>query len=119
MRENEKILNVKELYKNYHIHKETPIRVLQGIDFNVKSGEVAAIMGASGCGKTTLINLIRGIDKADTGSIFIKDIEISNMKKSKMAIFRRNNIGLIFQDYNLLESLDVKDNYIITTNIRL
>lgn len=110
---NEEILNVKGLYKSYHIHKGTIIRVLQGIDFDVKAGEMVAIMGASGCGKTTLINLISGIDKADSGNIFIKDIEISSLKKSEMAIFRRNNIGLIFQDYNLLESLGVEDNILL------
>ena len=110
---NEIILNVKELYKSYRIHNETTLRVLQGIDFDVKAGEMVAIMGASGCGKTTLINLISGIDRADSGSIWIKDMEISSMKKSEMAIFRRDKIGLIFQDYNLLESLDVKDNILL------
>jgi len=112
MEKNEIILRVKKLYKSY-IHNETELRVLKGIDFDVHAGEMTAIMGSSGCGKTTLMNLISGIDKADSGSIFIKDIEVSGMKKSEMALFRRNHMGLIFQDYNLLESLDVKDNILL------
>lgn len=109
----EKILDVKNLYKNYRINKETTLEVLQGVDFDVKAGEMVAVMGASGCGKTTLINLISGVDRVDSGNIFIKDKDITSMKKSEMAIFRRNNIGLVFQDYNLLESLNVKDNILI------
>lgn len=107
------ILNVKDLYKSYPMNKDSVLNVLQGISFHVKAGEMVAVMGASGCGKTTLMHLISGIDRPDSGSITIHDVETSGMKKSEMALFRRNNIGLIFQDYNLLESLTVRDNILL------
>ena len=95
------------------INKENSLQVLKGLNISIGSGEMVALMGASGCGKTTLINLICGIDKADSGSIMIDHEEITKMRRSKMAVFRRNNIGLIFQDFNLLESLNVKDNILL------
>lgn len=95
------------------INKENSLQVLKGLNISIGSGEMVALMGASGCGKTTLINLICGIDKADSGSIMIDYEEITKMRRSKMAVFRRNNIGLIFQDFNLLESLNVKDNILL------
>ena len=95
------------------INKENSLQVLKGLNISIGSGEMVALMGASGCGKTTLINLICGIDKADSGSIMIDHEEITKIRRSKMAVFRRNNIGLIFQDFNLLESLNVKDNILL------
>ena len=92
------------------INKENSLQVLKGLNISIDSGEMVALMGASGCGKTTLINLICGIDKADSGSIMIDHEEITKMRRSKMAVFRRNNIGLIFQDFNLLDTFSLKDN---------
>ena len=113
MEEHEKLLKIKNLKKKYQINKEESLQVLKGLSFSIAHGEMAAVMGASGCGKTTLINLICGVDKADEGSIMIDHTEITGMKKSQMAIFRRNNIGMVFQDFNLLESLNVKDNILL------
>ena len=113
MEEHEKLLKIKNLKKKYQINKEESLQVLKGLSFSIAYGEMAAVMGASGCGKTTLINLICGVDKADEGSIMIDHTEITGMKKSQMAIFRRNNIGMVFQDFNLLESLNVKDNILL------
>ncbi len=107
------ILKIADLYKSYPLRKGHALPVLQGINVTIKAGEMAAVMGASGCGKTTLINLISGVDRADRGSIKIQDVEITKMNKSEMAVFRRNHIGLIFQDFNLLESLNVKDNILL------
>ncbi|MEY8392820.1 ABC transporter ATP-binding protein [Lachnospiraceae bacterium 45-W7] len=107
------ILKITDLHKSYPLRKGLSLPVLQGIDIKIKAGEMTAVMGASGCGKTTLINVISGVDRADSGSIIIEDTEITNMNKSQMAIFRRNHIGLIFQDFNLLESLNVKDNILL------
>lgn len=113
MEECKNILEIRNLRKSYMINKESSLQVLKGLNISIGSGEMVALMGASGCGKTTLINLICGIDKADSGSIVIDHEEITKMQKSKMAVFRRNNIGLIFQDFNLLESLNVKDNILL------
>jgi ABC-type lipoprotein export system ATPase subunit len=70
-------------------------------------------MGPSGSGKTTLINVISGIDKADKGDILLQGTNISNMKKSELALFRRRNLGLVFQDFNLLDSLSVRENILL------
>jgi len=113
MEECQNILEIRNLKKSYMINKENSLQVLKGLNISIGSGEMVALMGASGCGKTTLINLICGIDKADSGSIMIDHEEITKMRRSKMAVFRRNNIGLIFQDFNLLESLNVKDNILL------
>lgn len=113
MEECQNILEIRNLKKSYMINKENSLQVLKGLNISIGSGEMVALMGASGCGKTTLINLICGIDKADSGSIMIDHEEITKMRRPKMAVFRRNNIGLIFQDFNLLESLNVKDNILL------
>lgn len=113
MEECQNILEIRNLNKSYMINKENSLQVLKGLNISIGSGEMVALMGASGCGKTTLINLICGIDKADSGSIMIEHEEITKMRRPKMAVFRRNNIGLIFQDFNLLESLNVKDNILL------
>ena len=113
MEECQNILEIRNLNKSYMINKENSLQVLKGLNISIGSGEMVALMGASGCGKTTLINLICGIDKADSGSIMIDHEEITKMRRSNMAGFRRNNIGLIFQDFNLLESLNVKDNILL------
>lgn len=106
MEECQNILEIRNLKKSYMINKENSLQVLKGLNISIGSGEMVALMGASGCGKTTLINLICGIDKIDHE-------EITKIRRSKMAVFRRNNIGLIFQDFNLLESLNVKDNILL------
>ena len=110
MEECQNILEIRNLNKSYMINKENSLQVLKGLNISIGSGEMVALMGASGCGKTTLINLICGIDKADSGSIMIDHEEITKMRRSKMAVFRRNNIGLIFQDFNLLDNFSLKDN---------
>ena len=113
MEECQNILEIRNLKKSYMINKENSLQVLKGLNISIGSGEMVALMGASGCGKKTLINLIWWIDKADSGSIMIDHEEITKMRRPKMAVFRRNNIGLIFQDFNLLESLNVKDNILL------
>lgn len=107
------ILKIASLYKSYPLHKGLALPVLQGIDLTITAGELTAVMGPSGCGKTTLMNLISGVDSPDSGSIRIRDTEITTMNKSQMAVFRRSHIGLIFQDFNLMESLNVKDNILL------
>ena len=70
MEEHEKLLKIKNLKKKYQINKEESLQVLKGLSFSIAHGEMAAVMGASGCGKTTLINLICGVDKADEGEYY-------------------------------------------------
>jgi ABC-type lipoprotein export system ATPase subunit len=106
------ILEVNHMWKSYKTKIEK-IDVLKDMNLSIQEKEMVAIMGSSGSGKTTLLNLISGIDKADKGEIIIDGNKISDMKKSDMALFRRRRLGLIFQDFNLLESLSVKENILV------
>lgn len=103
-----KVENVKKIYSQFKNAKET--EALKGIDLEVSKGEFVAIMGASGSGKTTLLNILAGIDSCTSGNVFIENNNISNMKKDELARFRRTNIGYIFQDFNLLDSMTIEEN---------
>ena len=92
-------------------------QVLQGIDLRVTEGEFVGIMGPSGSGKTTLLNTLATIDRATDGQIFIQDHEISKMKDSQLASIRRQHLGFIFQDYNLLDTLTVKENILLPVSL--
>lgn len=103
-----KINNLTKVYSSYKGAKE--VTALDGISFTVNKSEFVGIMGPSGSGKTTLLNILSGVDKSTSGETIIDNQNISKLKKDKLALFRRKNIGYIFQDFNLLDSLDVKEN---------
>lgn len=106
-----KVLECKKVVKVYDAFKGVQaVKALNDISFKVGHGEFLGVMGPSGSGKTTLLNILAGIDKATAGEVFIDGKNILTMKKDDMAIFRRNNIGFIFQEFNLLDSLTVKEN---------
>ncbi|MFZ7119326.1 MAG: ABC transporter ATP-binding protein [Eubacteriaceae bacterium] len=86
---------------------------LKNINFEVDEGEFLGIMGPSGSGKTTLLNILGTIDKCSSGNIILGDKNLSNLNKKEMSAYRRENIGFIFQDYNLLNTLTVKENIIL------
>ncbi|MDN4606146.1 ABC transporter ATP-binding protein [Sporosarcina highlanderae] len=92
-------------------------QVLKGIDLRVMEGEFVGIMGASGAGKTTLLNVLATIDRTTEGSIFIGDTDISKMKERELSAFRRDKLGFIFQDYNLLDTLTVKENILLPVSL--
>lgn len=92
-------------------------QVLQGIDLRVMAGEFVGIMGPSGSGKTTLLNTLATIDRATGGQIFINEHEISKMKDSQLSTIRRQHLGFIFQDYNLLDTLTVKENILLPVSL--
>ena len=83
---------------------------LDHVSLTIHKGEFVAIVGPSGCGKTTLLNMIGGLDRPSEGKIYINDISISDMDEEELCIFRRKNIGVIFQNYNLLPVLNVYEN---------
>ncbi|MFB6366033.1 ABC transporter ATP-binding protein [Paenibacillus elgii] len=91
--------------------------VLKGIDLRVAEGEFVGIMGPSGSGKTTLLNVLATIDRATEGMIRIADADISNMKDAELSAFRRQRLGFIFQDYNLLDTLTVKENILLPISL--
>jgi len=103
------ILKVQNLTKKYG-KKDTEVVALDNVSFSVEKGEFIAIVGASGSGKSTLLHLMGGVDKPTSGKVFINDKDIYQLSKDDLAIFRRREIGIIYQFYNLIPILNVKEN---------
>ncbi|MGA4465254.1 ABC transporter ATP-binding protein [Bacillus cereus] len=103
------VLEAKNIKKVYDTGGNK-FEALRGINLQVKEGEFVGIMGPSGSGKTTLLNVISTIDNATSGEILIDGKDIVKMNDEKLALFRRNHLGFIFQDYNLLDTLTVREN---------
>ncbi len=103
------ILKVEHLTKIYG-EKETEVVALNDVSFTVEKGEFVAIVGASGSGKSTLLHLIGGVDRPTKGNVFINSENIYELDDDKLAIFRRRQIGIIYQFYNLIPILDVEEN---------
>ena len=103
------ILKVQNLTKKYG-KKDTEVVALDDVSFSVSKGEFVAIIGASGSGKSTLLHLIGGVDKPTSGKVFIDGTDIYALNNDNLAIFRRRQIGLIYQFYNLIPILNVKEN---------
>ncbi|AKA68929.1 ABC transporter ATP-binding protein [Clostridium scatologenes] len=104
------ILDIENLEKSYKLSKKDKVKVLSEVNLKVKTGELVAIMGPSGSGKTTLLNIISGIDSADGGRVLFNGNDLINMSKSQLALFRRHKMGMVFQEFNLIDSLNVKEN---------
>lgn len=103
------ILKVQNLTKKYG-KKDTEVVALDNVSFSVNKGEFVAIIGVSGSGKSTLLHLIGGVDKPTSGKVFIDGTDIYALNNDNLAIFRRRQIGLIYQFYNLIPILNVKEN---------
>ena len=110
------ILKVENLCKRYG-EKDTEVVALDNVSFTVEKGEFVAIIGASGSGKSTLLHLIGGVDRPTSGKVFIDGTDIYELNADKLAIFRRRQVGLIYQFYNLIPILNVVEN--ITLPCRL
>lgn len=106
------ILQVEELTKIYG-KGDTTVTALHGVSFQVNKGEFVAIIGASGSGKSTLMNLIGGIDRPTSGNVTIDGNEIYKLSESELAIFRRRNVGMIYQFYNLIPTLTAEENIML------
>ena len=103
------VIETKNLYKTY-TETEVEVKAINGIDLSFAEGEFAAIVGPSGCGKTTLLNLLGGLDVPTSGSVIIDGTDISTLSSKKMIDFRMNNIGFVFQAYNLIPVLTAREN---------
>ncbi|MDU0204920.1 MULTISPECIES: ABC transporter ATP-binding protein [Paenibacillus] len=110
------ILEAVKIHKSYG-NKFNKQEVLKGLDIRIEKGEFVSIMGASGSGKTTLLNVLSSIDKVSQGSIQIEGKEITTLKEKQLAEFRKRHLGFIFQDYNLLDTLTVKENILLPLSI--
>ena len=106
------ILNAEKLIKIYG-GKSSFTKALNGFNMSMNKGEFVGVMGPSGSGKTTLLNLLGGLDTVTSGTIKINDKMINTMNKDELALFRRRNIGFIFQDFNLLDSLNISENIML------
>ena len=103
------VLEVKELTKKYG-QGESEVIALDHVSFSVERGEFVAIVGASGSGKSTLMNMIGGLDHPTGGSVIIEENDITSMSEDELAIFRRRNLGIIYQFYNLIPTLTAEEN---------
>ena len=103
------ILKVEHLSK-YYGSGENEIKALNDVSFSVEKGEFVAIVGASGSGKSTLLHLIGGVDRPTSGKVYVDGTDVFSQKDEALAIFRRRQVGLIYQFYNLIPVLDVREN---------
>lgn len=102
-------LQIKDLKKSFG-HESNRVEVLKGIDFTIDKGEICVLLGPSGSGKSTLLNIIGGIDQADSGYVAINGEKMADMKEKQLTRYRRKHLGYIFQMYNLIPNLNVKEN---------
>jgi bacitracin transport system ATP-binding protein len=110
------VLEASKIQKSYG-NKFMKQDVLMGIDVSIERGEFISIMGASGSGKTTLLNVLSSIDRVSGGSIKIEGQEMTKQKEKQLAEFRKRHLGFIFQEYNLLDTLTVKENVLLPLSI--
>ena len=101
-----KTVNLKKIYQV----PSGDVRALDGVNLSIEEGEFVAIVGSSGSGKTTLLNLLGGLDRPSEGSIYVRGKKLEDMESEELTIFRRRNIGFVFQNYNLLPILNVYEN---------
>lgn len=105
--------NVQKIYKN----SEVETKALDGVSFEIEEGEFVVIAGASGAGKSTILNILGGMDSVSSGDIFVNGEQISNYNAKQLTTYRRYDIGFVFQFYNLVQNLTVKENVELATQI--
>ena len=105
------MLDVQSLKKVYTTRfGGAKVEALRNVNFTVEKGEYVAIMGESGSGKTTLLNILAALDKPTSGTVRLEGQELTAIRESSMAAFRRDNLGFVFQDFNLLDTFTLEDN---------
>lgn len=108
------LLDVQHVQKTYHTRfGGQAVQALKDIHFSIEAGEYVAIMGESGSGKTTLLNILALLDRPTKGLVYLNGQDTTTIKQADVAAFRRNELGFVFQDFNLLDTLSVKDNMIL------
>lgn len=107
------LLKINNLWKSYTANNKEKVNVIKGLSLKMEPSEMVAVMGASGSGKTTLLNLISGVDMPDQGDICIGGRPLSEFDKTEKALLRRRRLGMVFQDFNLIDSLSVRENILL------
>lgn len=110
------ILTVKNLYKAYG-KGEGQVKALNGIDLTIEKGKFTAIIGASGSGKTTLLNMMGGLDIPDEGEVIVDGMKLSGLKEKELAVFRRNKVGFVYQNFNLIPTLNIQENILFPLSL--
>lgn len=110
------IVTVHHLYKTFG-KGESVVHALRGIDLAVEKGKFTAVIGASGSGKTTLLNMIGGLDTPDEGEVVVDGVRLSGLKEKELAVFRRSKVGFIYQNFNLIPTLTVKENILFPLSL--
>ncbi|MCI9338975.1 MAG: ABC transporter ATP-binding protein [Lachnospiraceae bacterium] len=110
------IVTVHQL-KKYFGKGEAQVKVLDGIDLSIEKGKFTAIIGASGSGKTTLLNMIGGLDTPDEGEVIVDGVNLSGLKERELAVFRRSKAGFVYQNFNLVPTLTVKENILFPLSL--
>jgi putative ABC transport system ATP-binding protein len=110
------IIDISNLKKSY-ISGVVETEVLKGIEMKIEEGEISVILGPSGSGKSTLMNIIGGIDRGDSGQVIVDSIEVNKLDDDSLTNYRREHLGFIFQSYNLIPNLTVRENIEVVSNI--
>ena len=110
------IVTVRNL-KKYFGKGENQVKALDGVDLSIEKGKFTAIIGASGSGKTTLLNMIGGMDIPDEGEVVVDGLKLSGLKEKELAVFRRSKVGVVYQNFNLVPTLTVKENILFPLSL--
>lgn len=103
--------------KKYYGKGEGQVKALDGIDLFIEKGKFTAIIGASGSGKTTLLNMIGALDRPDEGEVIVDGVRLSGMKEKELAVFRRSKVGFVYQNFNLVPTLTVRENILFPLSL--
>lgn len=110
------IITVHNLHKTFG-GGESAVHALNGIDLAIEKGKFTAIIGASGSGKTTLLNMIGGLDTPDEGEVIVDGVHLSGLREKELAVFRRSKVGFVYQSFNLVPTLTVKENILFPLSL--
>ena len=110
------IITIHNLQKTFG-KKESEVKALDGIELAIEKGKFTAVIGASGSGKTTLLNMIGGLDVPDEGEVIVDGVNLSGLREKELAVFRRNKVGFVHQNFNLIPTLTVKENILFPLSL--
>lgn len=110
------ILTIRNVHKTFG-KGEGAVKALNGINLTIEKGKFTAIIGASGSGKTTLLNMMGGMDIPDEGEVIVDGVNLSGLKEKELAVFRRSKVGFVYQSFNLVPTLTVKENILFPLSL--